>query len=75
MIILGIDPGTATTGYGVIESSGNKCMLIDYGVITTSSDAPMEQRLCMINNKIEQLIIQYQNTYIHSQKRTLKQEV
>ncbi|NLT20014.1 MAG: crossover junction endodeoxyribonuclease RuvC [Syntrophomonadaceae bacterium] len=59
MIILGIDPGTATTGYGVIESSGNKCMLIDYGVITTPSDAPMEQRLCMINNKIEQLIIQY----------------
>lgn len=59
MIILGIDPGTATTGYGVVESSGNKCTLINYGVITTPSDAPMEHRLCMINNQIKQLIVQY----------------
>ena len=38
MITLGIDPGMAIMGYGVIESSGNKLRALDYGVVTTSSD-------------------------------------
>ena len=38
MIILGIDPGLATTGYGVIKKKGNSFKLIDYDTITTSAD-------------------------------------
>ena len=37
MVILGIDPGMAITGYGVIESGNNTLKVIDYGVITTPS--------------------------------------
>ena len=37
MIILGIDPGIAIVGYGVIEYKNNKFKVIDYGAITTSS--------------------------------------
>lgn len=45
MIILGIDPGTAITGYGVIETQGNRLLLRDYGVIRTPAESALEQRL------------------------------
>ena len=38
MIILGIDPGTAITGYGIVEFIGNRFKVIDYGKILTSND-------------------------------------
>ena len=38
MIILGIDPGVAIVGYGIIELDGNKYRAIDYGCIRTDSD-------------------------------------
>ena len=45
MIILGIDPGFAITGYGVINYVGNKFKVMDFGVITTKADLPHPQRL------------------------------
>lgn len=45
MIILGIDPGTAITGYGVIEAAGSRLTLKDYGVIRTEAGVPLELRL------------------------------
>ena len=48
MIILGIDPGTATTGFGIIRVVGNSIKPVDYGVISTPAGVPMEQRLVMI---------------------------
>ena len=61
MIIIGIDPGTATTGYGIIETTKNdnqqKC--ISYGVITTNPALSPQERLKKINNKLNKLIKKY----------------
>ena len=38
MIILGIDPGTAMLGYGIVQRTGPRLRAIDYGVISTSSN-------------------------------------
>lgn len=57
MKILGIDPGTATTGYGVIETFGkDKYTLIEYGLVETSKDQPHGERLDMIFAGISQVI-------------------
>ncbi|NLC45357.1 MAG: crossover junction endodeoxyribonuclease RuvC, partial [Clostridiales bacterium] len=45
MIILGIDPGMAIMGYGVIESDSYDMKLIDYGTVTTPSTMDTPQRL------------------------------
>jgi len=57
MILFGIDPGTATTGYGLIEIDGkNNLSLIEFGQIKTGKEQFMEQRLFKIYNGIEYLI-------------------
>src|ERR1044072_9409473 len=45
MIVLGIDPGTANTGYGVVERRCGRLFALDGGVITTRPEAPMQIRL------------------------------
>lgn len=45
MIILGMDPGLAISGYGIIEYVGNKFSLIEYGAVTTDSKMPFPERL------------------------------
>ena len=45
MIILGIDPGIAIVGFGVIEKTNSGIKVIDYGVITTHKDTPTPKRL------------------------------
>jgi crossover junction endodeoxyribonuclease RuvC len=59
VIILGIDPGMAIMGYGVIESNGNKVRALDYGVVTTPSDMETPQRLLRIFDSVEGLIQKY----------------
>jgi crossover junction endodeoxyribonuclease RuvC len=59
MIILGIDPGTATTGYGVIERSGSKIKFVDCGVIVTSKSLPMPERLLAIYNQLNAVMEEY----------------
>jgi len=56
MRILGIDPGIATVGFGVIESSGTKQSLINYGVITTPAKTSLSSRLEQIYRDIKELI-------------------
>lgn len=56
MIILGIDPGTATTGYGVIDSKKNELKLIGYGCIKTSKDNAPAERLAEIYSDLNILI-------------------
>jgi len=58
-IILGLDPGTATTGFGVIEEDRGKLEYIDCGYITTSKDKDPAQRLLIISESLEQIISQY----------------
>ena len=59
MVILGIDPGLATLGYGVIEANAGKYRLIQYGTINTPAGQPIPQRLRMIANGMNQLMDLY----------------
>jgi len=52
MIILGIDPGTAVTGYGVIRAVNNTVSWVDAGVIVTNTSMPLHQRLMTIYDGI-----------------------
>lgn len=57
MIILGIDPGTATTGFGVIKKIGKqKLKLIDYGCIKTSANLSTAERLNKLHKDLNLLI-------------------
>jgi len=44
MRVIGIDPGTAIVGYGIIDYNKNKYSIVDYGVILTSKDLSNEER-------------------------------
>src|SRR5258708_4259589 len=59
MIVVGIDPGTASTGYGVIQSVGSRVSVLALGVIETLSGAPMELRLADIHGRVGDLIDQH----------------
>ncbi len=56
MIILGIDPGLATVGFGIVEKTGKTLKAIDYGVIKTPANEGLPVRLAMIYDAIEHLI-------------------
>jgi crossover junction endodeoxyribonuclease RuvC len=56
MIIMGIDPGTAVTGYGVVSVSGNSVAWVDSGVIVTDTSEPLSQRLLMIYDGLSEKI-------------------
>jgi len=60
MIILGIDPGTATTGFGVIKKSKQNIKVIDYGCIETLPGLGDGERLKIINNELIKLIKKHQ---------------
>lgn len=57
MIVLGLDPGYAIIGFGVIDSVNNR--MIDYGVITTPKEMPMSERLLTIYKGAQELIQHY----------------
>ena len=56
MIILGIDPGLATMGYGVIQAERGNFAVVDYGVVTTPKDLTLPQRLARIEEGVTALI-------------------
>lgn len=60
MVILGIDPGVATIGFGVINAERQKNTLIQYGTITTPAGIPLASRLLQISNDMEKLIHLFQ---------------
>ena len=64
MIILGIDPGYAIVGVGVIEYSGNKFRTIDYYAITTEAHTPFDQRLKTIYDEVNAVIEKYNPDYM-----------
>ncbi len=59
MIILGIDPGLATMGYGVIKSEKGNFSVIDYGVVTTPKDCTLPERLLQLEDGVKELIDTY----------------
>ncbi len=59
MIILGIDPGTRITGYGIIRVEGNRFRHVDNGCIIPPTKNPMEERLGYIFAEVEKLVRQH----------------
>jgi len=59
MIVLGIDPGTASTGFGLIEGSGSTLHVLRDGVIETGPRTPLERRLADIHNQVGRLLDDY----------------
>lgn len=59
MIILGIDPGFARTGYGVVEEKNKNLRMLDYGCISTPAGFIFEKRLEKIREKLVRLIKKY----------------
>jgi len=53
---LGIDPGIATTGWGIIEKSGGRVSLVDYGAIITSPRDSFSERLKELHEKLDKII-------------------
>ena len=67
--ILGIDPGTATTGFGIIDTTISKVSnVVDYGVITTEASLMDAKRLAIIDKSLKQLIINYKPNIIAIEK-------
>lgn len=60
MLVLGVDPGSAITGFGLVRETGNKLEAVHYGCIRTTPDKPIELRLKTIYNELGQIISEYQ---------------
>jgi crossover junction endodeoxyribonuclease RuvC len=60
VIVLGIDPGTANTGYGVVLSQSGRLAALDGGVIDTRAGVPLERRLAQIHARVCDLIREHE---------------
>ncbi len=60
MRILGIDPGTAITGYGLLDKKPGKLVHVAHGVIRTPAKMPLPERYCMLYNELNLLLHEYQ---------------
>jgi crossover junction endodeoxyribonuclease RuvC len=56
VIVLGIDPGTASLGYGIVERTGIALRAVDYGVLSTSPDLPLPERLLAVHRLVADLV-------------------
>ena len=56
MIVLGVDPGTAATGYGIVERTGSRLRALDYGCFETTPAQTLPERLLAIHEAITDLI-------------------
>ncbi|HLJ03748.1 MAG TPA: crossover junction endodeoxyribonuclease RuvC [Solirubrobacteraceae bacterium] len=52
MVVLGIDPGTASTGFGVVAGEGSRLRALEHGVISTPAGLPLERRLADIHASV-----------------------
>lgn len=59
LLVLGIDPGSAIMGYGLVKQRGNKLEAVDYGCIRTSPSQPLGARLHKIHTEVRDLIQKY----------------
>ncbi len=60
MIVLGIDPGTAITGYGLVREEDGQAVALAYGAITTPSDLSLPDRLKLLQRGLAAVIDQHQ---------------
>ncbi|WP_066634913.1 crossover junction endodeoxyribonuclease RuvC [Desulfolucanica intricata] len=59
MIIMGVDPGTAITGFGLINYQGNRFSAIEYNCIKTPPKIPLAERLLILYREMEKVINKY----------------
>ncbi len=64
MIVLGIDPGTASLGYGLVDRTGSRLRAVDYGAFHTDADMPLPERLLAIHVFLEDLIELHGPTFL-----------
>ena len=64
MRVIGIDPGTAIVGYGIIDYNKNKYSIVDYGVILTSKDLSNEERLEIVYNELDKILKKYKPEFM-----------
>ena len=58
MLVIGIDPGTATTGYGLVqELDDGSLMVVDFGAVLTPPDIPMQQRLLKLYHGLKDILL------------------
>lgn len=80
MIILGIDPGLASCGYGLIKKTRRGLNFLECGLIKTPAETELEKRLWLINRDLKKILTQYQPQeasvedifFFHNQKTALK---
>ncbi|MGD8604153.1 MAG: crossover junction endodeoxyribonuclease RuvC [Anaerolineales bacterium] len=60
MLVIGIDPGTASTGYGLVRQDQGELKVVDYGVIATSADDPMPSRLSQLYSELQKILALHQ---------------
>lgn len=60
MIVLGIDPGTAALGYGIVESTRGRIREVDHGCLETSPDVSLPERLLAIHALVDELLASHQ---------------
>lgn len=78
MVILGIDPGYAIVGWGVIEYKHSRFRVLGYGAITTNADTPFPQRLesiyndmCYVFNKYNPSVMSMEKLFYNSNQKTV----
>jgi crossover junction endodeoxyribonuclease RuvC len=64
MVVLGIDPGTANTGFGVVARRGGRLVALDGGVIETAAGLPLERRLATIHARVGALVEEHAPTAV-----------
>ncbi len=74
-LILGIDPGTRITGYGIINTDNSEVVAIDYGCIRPPPKLPLEKRYLIIYESLEKIIKKYSPTAIAVETQFVKKNV
>lgn len=64
MVVLGIDPGYAIMGYGVVENRGTSLRAVDFGVIETTADMPFPERLERLYAGTRQLVAKFRPAHV-----------
>lgn len=63
MRVLGVDPGIAITGYGIVDYAGNSFVPVTYGSIRSTADMQPHARLCKLYDELKDLIVKYHPQY------------
>src|ERR687887_193983 len=78
MIVLGIDPGMAETGYGVVAVEASRMRAVDHGVVITEAQQPAAARLAAIHERIAELVARHapesaalEDLYVGANPRTI----